>query len=286
MKILIADNAGFCFGVKRAVKMAYDQINRDDSRQTYTYGELIHNPQVVKDLEGKGIKTIGGIDNLKENDRIIIRTHGIPEKTYKDLKEKKIELIDMTCPFVKRVQKIVNGYYKKGYTIVIIGDKNHPEVIGVNGWCDNSAYVIESVNDVQLLPYIDKACVVAQTTITQKMWEDSLNLLKLKVNELVSFNTICDATNKRQSSAEEISKKADVMIVIGGKNSSNTQKLKRICKKNCKRTIQVENADEIDLSIFNDNDIVGITAGASTPDYLIQEVINKIAINRKEDTNG
>ncbi|AGB18969.1 4-hydroxy-3-methylbut-2-enyl diphosphate reductase [Thermoanaerobacterium thermosaccharolyticum] len=286
MKILIADNAGFCFGVKRAVKMAYDQINRDDSRQTYTYGELIHNPQVVKDLEGKGIKTIGGIDNLKENDRIIIRTHGIPEKTYKDLKEKKIELIDMTCPFVKRVQKIVNGYYKKGYTIVIIGDKNHPEVIGVNGWCDNSAYVIESVNDVQLLPYIDKACVVAQTTITQKMWEDSLNLLKLKVNELVSFNTICDATNKRQSSAEEISKKADVMIVIGGKNSSNTQKLKRICEKNCKRTIQVENADEIDLSIFNDNDIVGITAGASTPDYLIQEVINKIAINRKEDTNG
>ncbi len=286
MKILIADNAGFCFGVKRAVKMAYDQINRDDSRQTYTYGELIHNPQVVKDLEGKGIKTIGGIDNLKENDRIIIRTHGIPEKTYKDLKEKKIELIDMTCPFVKRVQKIVNGYYKKGYTIVIIGDKNHPEVIGVNGWCDNSAYVIESVNNVQLLPYIDKACVVAQTTITQKMWEDSLNLLKLKVNELVSFNTICDATNKRQSSAEEISKKADVMIVIGGKNSSNTQKLKRICEKNCKRTIQVENADEIDLSIFNDNDIVGITAGASTPDYLIQEVINKIAINRKEDTNG
>ncbi|AST59083.1 4-hydroxy-3-methylbut-2-enyl diphosphate reductase [Thermoanaerobacterium thermosaccharolyticum] len=286
MKILIADNAGFCFGVKRAVKMAYDQINRDDSRQTYTYGELIHNPQVVKDLEGKGIKTIGGIDNLKENDRIIIRTHGIPEKTYKDLKEKKIELIDMTCPFVKRVQKIVNGYYKKGYTIVIIGDKNHPEVIGVNGWCDNSAYVIESVNDVELLPYIDKACVVAQTTITQKMWEDSLNLLKLKVNELVSFNTICDATNKRQSSAEEISKKADVMIVIGGKNSSNTQKLKRICEKNCKRTIQVENADEIDLSIFNDNDIVGITAGASTPDYLIQEVINKIAINRKEDTNG
>jgi 4-hydroxy-3-methylbut-2-enyl diphosphate reductase len=286
MKILIADNAGFCFGVKRAVKMAYDQINRDDSRQTYTYGELIHNPQVVKDLEGKGIKTIGGIDNLKENDRIIIRTHGIPEKTYKDLKEKKIELIDMTCPFVKRVQKIVNGYYKKGYTIVIIGDKNHPEVIGVNGWCDNSAYVIESVNDVQLLPYIDKACVVAQTTITQKMWEDSLNSLKLKVNELVSFNTICDATNKRQSSAEEISKKADVMIVIGGKNSSNTQKLKRICEKNCKRTIQVENADEIDLSIFNDNDIVGITAGASTPDYLIQEVINKIAINRKEDTNG
>ncbi|OXT07586.1 4-hydroxy-3-methylbut-2-enyl diphosphate reductase [Thermoanaerobacterium thermosaccharolyticum] len=286
MKILIADNAGFCFGVKRAVKMAYDQINRDDSRQTYTYGELIHNPQVVKDLEGKGIKTIGGIDNLKENDRIIIRTHGIPEKTYKDLKEKKIELIDMTCPFVKRVQKIVNGYYKKGYTIVIIGDKNHPEVIGVNGWCDNSAYVIESVNDVELLPYIDKACVVAQTTITQKMWEDSLNSLKLKVNELVSFNTICDATNKRQSSAEEISKKADVMIVIGGKNSSNTQKLKRICEKYCKRTIQVENADEIDLSIFNDNDIVGITAGASTPDYLIQEVINRIAINRKEDTNG
>lgn len=285
MKILIADNAGFCFGVKRAVKVAYDQINRDDNRRTYTYGELIHNPQVVRDLEDKGIKTIDGIDNLKENDRIIIRTHGIPEKTYKDLKEKKIELVDMTCPFVKRVQKIVNGYHKKGYTIVIIGDKNHPEVVGVNGWCDNSAYVIESVNDVQLLPYIDKACVVAQTTITQKTWEDSLNALKLKVNELISFNTICDATNKRQSSAEEISKKVNVMIVIGGKNSSNTQKLKRICEKNCKRTIQVENADEIDLSIFNDNDIVGITAGASTPDYLIQDVINKIATNRKEDTN-
>lgn len=286
MKILIADNAGFCFGVRRAVKMAYDQINRNDCKQTYTYGELIHNPQVVKDLEDKGIETIDKIDNLNENDRIIIRTHGIPEKTYKSLKEKRVELIDMTCPFVKRVQKIVNGYYRKGYTIVIIGDKNHPEVIGVNGWCNDLAYVIESVNDVQMLPHIDKACVVAQTTITQKMWKDSLNALKFKVNELVSFNTICDATNKRQASAEEISKKASVMIVIGGKNSSNTQKLKKICEVNCKKTIQVESADEIDLSLFSDNDIVGITAGASTPDYLIQDVINKIADDRKEDNNG
>ncbi|MDI3310719.1 MAG: 4-hydroxy-3-methylbut-2-enyl diphosphate reductase [Thermoanaerobacterium sp.] len=283
MKILIADNAGFCFGVKRAVKMAYDQVNNNDDSKTYAYGELIHNPQVVKDLEDKGIKTIECINDLDENSKILIRTHGIPEKTYEKLKKKKVEIIDMTCPFVKRVQKIVNGYYKKGYSIIIIGDRNHPEVVGVNGWCNNSAYVIQSTDDVKSLPFLERACVVAQTTITQKMWEDSLALLNLKVKELISYNTICDATNKRQSSAEKISKEADMMIVIGGKNSSNTQKLKKICENNCDRTIQVESADEIDLSIFKNVETVGITAGASTPDYLIQEVVDKITSGRKEE---
>ncbi|SNX55424.1 4-hydroxy-3-methylbut-2-enyl diphosphate reductase [Thermoanaerobacterium sp. RBIITD] len=285
MKILVANNAGFCFGVKRAVEKAYDQLNNKDGKNTYTYGDLIHNPQVVSDLEGKGIKSIKKIENLTKNDRIIIRTHGISEKIYNNLKEKKIELIDMTCPFVKRVQKIVNGYYKKGYCIIIIGDKNHPEVIGVNGWCNDSAFVVKSVDDAKILPHLNKACVVAQTTITQEMWDDILDILNKKVDELISFNTICDATHKRQKSAEELSKEVDIMIVIGGKNSSNTQKLKKICESNCKNTIQIESAGEIDINTFRDVDIVGITAGASTPDYLIEEVIKKIMGTRKEDSN-
>lgn len=282
MKIIIAKYAGFCFGVKRAVKTAYKYTSLNDIKKTYTYGELIHNHQVVEDLKNKGIDYIDNIGGLTKNDRVIIRTHGVSKSVYENILSKNVDVIDMTCPFVKKVQKIASDYYKKNYKIIIIGDKNHPEVIGVNGWCENTAIIVNSVNDAKIIPIIDKACVVAQTTITQDMWNNILKELYKKVKELISFNTICDATNKRQSAALEIAKKADIMIVIGGINSSNTQKLKHICEAYCK-TIHIESSADINSNLLKGANIIGITAGASTPDYIINDVIEKISKVGKEE---
>lgn len=275
MNVIIAKNAGFCFGVKRAVENAY-KIKTNTNTNIYSLGELIHNPQVVNDLSSKGIKPIDNLDLLNKGDSVIIRTHGVSKEVYDILKEKQINIIDMTCPFVKKVQNIVYRYYNKGYTIIIVGDIKHPEVVGVNGWCNNTAYVVNSLEDINRIPKLKKACAVAQTTIIEKTWNDILNVLRNKVEELIFFNTICDATQKRQMSADELSKTVDFMIVIGGKKSSNTQKLKKICEQNCKNTIQIESADELSYDIIKNYETIGITAGASTPDFLISDVVDKI----------
>ncbi|MDI6605155.1 MAG: 4-hydroxy-3-methylbut-2-enyl diphosphate reductase [Thermoanaerobacteraceae bacterium] len=282
MKVIVANHAGFCFGVKRAVEKAYEQLNKKDNIKTYTLGELIHNPHVVNDLYEKGIKSIEDINSINENSRIIIRTHGISEDLYSKLKEKNLEIEDMTCPFVKKVQNIVKKYYNNGYNIIIVGDEKHPEVRGVNGWCNNTAYIINSNDNMDIMPKFNKACVVAQTTITQEQWEKVLKILKNKVKELISFNTICDATNKRQKAAEELSHIVDIMIVIGGKKSSNTQKLKKICEKNCKKTYQIESKEELNLILFKKDYTIGITAGASTPGYIINDVVNELMYKKGE----
>lgn len=285
MNIFIAKNAGFCFGVKRAVESAYKEIKKNNSTNIYSLGELIHNPQVVNDLTSKGIRPIDNLNLLNKGDNVIIRTHGVSKEVYDIIKEKQVNIIDMTCPFVKKVQKIVYTYYHKGYSIIIVGDKKHPEVVGVNGWCNNKAYVVNSLEDVERIPKLKKACVVAQTTIIEQTWNDILNALKGKVEELVFFNTICDATQKRQMSADELSKIVDVMIVIGGKKSSNTQKLKKICEQNCKNTIQIESANELSYDMIKNYETIGITAGASTPDFLISDVVDKVMNLRKDDIN-
>ncbi|AAM24574.1 MAG: 4-hydroxy-3-methylbut-2-enyl diphosphate reductase [Caldanaerobacter subterraneus] len=287
MEILIAEHAGFCFGVKRAIEIAYEELNKQKDTRLYTLGEIIHNPQVVKDLEEKGVRVIEEeeLEKLLKGDRLIIRSHGISKKLYEFLEQKGVEIIDVTCPFVKKVQNIVEEYYKKGYDIVIVGDKNHPEVIGVNGWCEDKAYIVNSVEEAENLPFFEKACAVSQTTLIEKHWEDILEVLKSKAKELVYFNTICNATQKRQEAADALSKKVDVMFVIGGKHSSNTQKLRKICEKNCKNTYHIERADEITFEMLKGHDIIGITAGASTPDYVIEEVIEKIKSLKGEDEN-
>jgi len=284
MNIFIAENAGFCFGVKRAVEIAYNEIIKNSDNNIYSLGELIHNPQVVEDLSEKGVKHIEEIDieKLKPGDKIIIRTHGISKLLYNRLKEKNVKIIDVTCPFVKKVQDIVNDYHLKGYNIIIIGDKTHPEVQGVNGWCDNSAYVVNSIDEALNISEIGKGCVVAQTTITEEMWQNIISILNNKIKEPVYFNTICDATQKRQKAAYELSQKVDTIIVIGGKNSSNTQKLKKICEKNCNKTYHIEKIEEINYNMVKDSNNIGITAGASTPDYLIDEVVAKIKLLRKD----
>lgn len=274
LNIYVAKNSGFCFGVKRALKKAYEVADQEKS-EIYTYGPLIHNNQVISKLEDLNVRSVDSIEKA-QNSTLIIRSHGIPLNIYDDAEKNDVQVIDATCPFVRRVQEIAKEYHDKGYDIVIIGNPNHPEVIGIKGWCDNKAYIIEEIEQVKDIPFLDKMCVVAQTTITLEKWSSIINELKKKSDDIKEFNTICAATKTRQEASAEIAKKVDVMIVIGGYHSSNTQKLYLICKDYCKNTIHIETVDELRLEKLEGCNNIGITAGASTPDWIINDVIKKI----------
>jgi 4-hydroxy-3-methylbut-2-enyl diphosphate reductase len=221
---------------------------------------------------------------LKTGDVIIIRSHGVPLKTKNLLAEKGIIVVDATCPFVSNIQHIVKKYYELGYKIVIVGDKSHPEVIGINGWCDDSAAVTKDGSELEGIS--GKLCVVAQTTEKQVNWEKVFGVIVKSCKEFYGFNTICKATSERQQSTKELSKNVDMMVVIGGKNSSNTTKLFEICSENCKNTIHVENSKEIPDDIFNKKiESIGVTAGASTPDWIIKEAISKMSEEKNVEFN-
>ncbi len=271
MEIIIAKNAGFCFGVKRAVDMTINELN-SSRNHVYSYGPLIHNPQVVSSLEKDGLTTINSLDDIN-NGSIIIRSHGVPKSVKQRMEDLNLDLVDCTCPYVISVHKKVEDYSNKGYDIIIIGDYNHPEVIGINGWCDNKAHIINSKEDALNLPKMDKVCVVSQTTNTLEKFELLSEIVQTKANEVSLFNTICNATKVRQESVEEVSKKVDAMIVIGGQSSSNTKKLVEISKKYCNNVYHIETIKDLslqDIQIFN---TIGITAGASTPDWIIKEAV-------------
>ena len=279
-EITLANSAGFCFGVKRAVDTALN-IKEKYNNKIYTLGPLIHNNDVVDFLKENLIFPIEleNIDSLKENDTIIIRSHGVSEETLNILKNNKLNIIDATCPYVENIHKKVKKYYDLGYNIIIVGDKNHPEVIGINGWCNDSAIILKSGEEPFNIS--KKVCVVSQTTERQATWEDVLTKVIKTSREIVAFNTICSATEVRQKSAEELSKKVDAMVVIGGFNSSNTTKLYEICKQNCENTVHVENLLGIPEEFIKDKNIksIGVTAGASTPDWIIKEAILKMNDN-------
>lgn len=275
MKIILAPNAGFCFGVRRAVDSVYE--NLDYHLPLYTLGPIIHNPSVVAELSEKGVRVAETIDDVLDG-RVVIRSHGVGPNVYDQIKAMGVEYIDATCPYVKRIHRLVEEYHSNGYDIVIIGESNHPEVIGIKGWCNDRAYVVNHREDVDRLPKIEKACVVAQTTTRREKWDEILAELMNKVEHLEEFNTICYATTQRQKEAESIAKTADAMLVIGGKNSSNTKKIFNICKSYCEKTFAIETVDDIDLNVFDPQDVVGITAGASTPDWIIKEVIEKMNV--------
>lgn len=289
MKIIVARNAGFCFGVRRAIDAVYENLNQKEN--IYTLGPIIHNPSVVEMLEKKGVKVAEKIDDISEG-TVVIRSHGVGKSIYDKITNKKLEYIDATCPYVKRIHKLVERYYREGYQIIVVGEKSHPEVIGINGWCNETAYIINNIEEAKNLPEIEKACLVAQTTITNKKWNEVLDEVKNKVKQLEVFNTICSTTAERQQEAESIAKSADVMWVVGGKNSSNTMKLYSICKTHCPRTFLIETAKDIDANVISPQDVVGITAGASTPDWIIKEVVEKMneieqkfqeTVNEKQD---
>ena len=273
MRIILAEHSGTCFGVKKALEAA--ERFADSDKNVYTLGPLIHNRQVVERLDKKGIRVIDTLDSI-EGGTVIIRSHGVPPEIHGQAAGKVVELVDATCPFVRKIQEKVKEYYGKGYQIIIIGDAGHPEVKGVNGWCNYSAIILDKPEDAERIGNFEKLCVVAQTTITNELWEEMKFVLSKKGGEVRFFNTICSATSKRQQAAVELAGKVDIMLVIGGLHSSNTQKLYKLCKENCKNTYHIETADDLPLENIKGAESVGITAGASTPDWIIKEVIDKM----------
>lgn len=286
MSVKLAEKSGFCFGVKRAVDKAI-LSRKDYGKDIYTLGPLIHNDDVVSYLKDNGIYPIEieSIDSLKPDDIVIIRSHGISKSIIDKLTEYGVNVINATCPYVSNIQAKANKYYNLGYSIIIVGDKYHPEVIGINGWCNNEAIISKDGSDIINVP--SKVCVLSQTTEKQENWEKVLSVIIKNSKEIIAFNTICNATYVRQKAAEELSKEVDVMVVIGGKNSSNTTKLYEICEKNCSNTIHVENSGEIpDAIIKNKNQLtIGVTAGASTPDWIIKEAIIKMSDTERNEMN-
>ena len=277
MEIKIAEKAGFCFGVSRAVKIAYDSAESEENK-VYTLGMLIHNDDVISELEKKGIKTVGSIEDIPCGASAIIRAHGISEKEYNELERKKINIIDATCPYVKKIHNIVKDEYNSGKLIIIIGDKNHPEVQGINGWCDNSAQVVYNDEDLDLILCKDvnmPVAVVSQTTLRREIFEKFEKKLKKHFTNAKIFDTICSATAERQIAAKKLAEESDAMFVIGGAGSSNTQKLYEVCKDYCSCVVKIENAGGLSglknilKKLYNKK--VGITAGASTPDKVIKE---------------
>ncbi len=278
MKIVVAEHSGFCFGVERAIKIAFDKLNDNiNKRDIYTLGPLIHNQQVIDKLQNAGVKVVNDLNNLEDNSIIIIRSHGVPKEIYNLANEKNIEIVDATCPFVRKIQNIVKKFKTEGYTIVIIGDSNHPEVIGINGWCNNEAYIVKTKNDIEKIPFVQKLCIVVQTTMSENLYHELNNIIKKKAKQVIKFNTICSATVDRQESARNLAKNVDAIIVIGGYHSSNTQKLVDICKtEKPNSTFHIEVAEELSIDVLKDYKIIGITAGASTPKWIIDEVIKKL----------
>lgn len=285
MEIIIADHAGFCSGVDRAVKMTQGELNKGGN--VYSYGPLIHNKQAVERLEKDGLRTIDDYKTIDEG-KIIIRAHGVGESTILDIESTSLSLIDTTCPYVKSVHKKVDEYYKKGYQIVIIGDKDHPEVIGINGWCKDSAIIINEEEEAQDLPSMKKVCLVSQTTNRLEKFLLLSNIIKEKSDEIEIFNTICNATKKRQEACVEVAKKVDAMIVLGGKHSSNTIKLAEVSRQYCDNVFHIETIEELALQRLQSFYKIGLTAGASTPDWLIEEAVkvmenyNNGEVNKEE----
>ncbi len=275
MGIILAKNAGFCFGVARAVKMAEEMAKEG---KVYTYGPLIHNEAETNRLEKLGVFIKN--DGFKPGDRVIIRSHGISEKEEEKIRQAGAKICDATCPFVKKIHNIVKEYYEKGYQIVIVGDPDHPEVLGINGRCNDSAIIINNEEDVTKIQACEQVCLVAQTTSKRIFWEKILKIIKNTCKSMVFFDTICEATNERQKEAEELSKKSDAMIVIGSRQSSNTTKLVDICKQHCKTVYHIESKDEL-KKIKVPYGTTGITAGASAPDWIIKEVLNTMEENAK-----
>ena len=281
MKVTLAKSAGFCFGVKRAVEMVYKEA--ETGKKVYTLGPIIHNEQVVQDLEQKGVRVIDTPEELSEAEdaTVIIRSHGISADVYHQLEDKKVRIVDATCPFVSKIHRIVEKKYQEGSCIVIVGNANHPEVEGINGWCNGAATVIGSVSEAENYSQepARKLCVVAQTTFNYKKFKDIVDIFSKKSYDINVMNTICNATEERQTEAAAIAGDSDAMIVIGGKHSSNTQKLYEICSRECHNTYYIQTLDDFDMNQLRSVETVGITAGASTPNNIIEEVQNNVRIN-------
>ena len=281
MQVIVAKTAGFCFGVKRAVEQVYEQIAKAE-KPVYTYGPIIHNEFVVKDLEKKGVCVLNTEEELSAltDGIVVIRSHGVGKHIYDLLEAHHITVVDATCPFVKKIHRIVEKQTAEGRRVIIIGSPEHPEVQGIRGWGNDTTLVVEKPEQIDdlLLSKEEKLCIVSQTTFNYKKFQDLVEKFEKKGYDILVLNTICNATQERQVEARRIASEVDAMIVIGGKHSSNTQKLYEICQKECKNTYFIQSLGDFNPECVNSVRSVGITAGASTPNQIIEEVHTNVRI--------
>ena len=282
MEIKLAKTAGFCFGVKRAVDTVYKEAEKN-KETIYTFGPIIHNEQVVEDLEKNGVFVVHTIEELKALKRgttVIVRSHGVGKQVYDLMEECGLNIVDATCPFVKKIHRIVERESKAGKRIIIIGNDRHPEVEGIKGWVCGTATVIETAEEAKDFTAGEKEqlCIVSQTTFNYNKFQDLVEIISEKGYDVESINTICNATEERQTEAKLIAGTVDAMIVIGGSHSSNTQKLFEICKKECENTYYIQTLEDLDTENLRGMNVVGVTAGASTPNNIIEEVQKHVRI--------
>ena len=284
MNVELAKTAGFCFGVKRAVDTVYQQIEQYRGEKIFTYGPIIHNEEVIKDLRSHGVEVLNDEEELKtaDADVVVIRSHGVAKYIYDILEERGITCVDATCPFVKKIHKIVAEKSAEGSYIVIVGNGEHPEVQGIRGWAGEQVTVVQTQEDAERFELPDKdqkVCIVAQTTFNYNKFKELVEIISKKRYDIVVLNTICNATKERQTEARHIAKRVDAMIVIGDKRSSNTQKLFEICSNACADTYYIQTLGDLNMNQLRSVETVGITAGASTPNKIIEEVQNNVRIN-------
>ena len=284
MEVIIGNNAGFCYGVKNAVDKTIKELEERKCEKVYCLGELVHNKQVVEKLEKMGLTTVQNVSELpnasNKNDKVIIRAHGVSKSVYQQIEEKEYNVVDLTCPNVLNIHKIVRDYIDKGYYVLLIGKKDHPEILGTYGWCENKCSIIETIDDIlgenarKVVDEHDKILVVAQTTFSVEKFNNIVSEIKNICNGTLEIkNTICNATKIRQEETEKLAKDVDYMVIIGGKNSSNTKKLYEISNKYTK-TIAIETVEELKKEDMNGYNRVGVMAGASTPKDSINEVVD------------
>ena len=275
MELTIGEHAGFCFGVRRAVDKAFACAG--EALPCVTLGPLIHNPQEVARLEAAGVRSVDTLDQVEKGQTVIIRSHGVTPQVYAQCAERGIPVIDCTCPHVAHIHQLVREYSSDGGAVIIVGEADHPEVVGIAGWAHGEVFILPTRETAEKAVLPDRAIVVAQTTIRRDRFEDVLSVIRGKVMNLTVRMTICAATSKRQQEAESLSRTADVMIVVGGRNSSNTQKLLETCRLRCARAYQVETPEDVPAGVIRETDRVAITAGASTPQWLLEQVRERIA---------
>ena len=283
--VTLAKSAGFCFGVKRAVNMVYEEVDKvketTEDIPIYTYGPIIHNDEVVKDFASKGVILVKDISELVslQKGRIIVRSHGISRAEYEEIESYGFEIVDATCPFVRKIHKLVDEHSKQGEYIVIIGNPEHPEVCGIRGWVNGDAVSIIE-NKEEALNFSENeekiVCIVSQTTFNYNKFQELVEIIGKKGYNIVVLNTICNATEERQTEARQIAKNVEAMIVIGDKHSSNTQKLFEICNTECEKTYYIQTSKDMDYQLLESINNVGITAGASTPNNIIEEVSKNV----------
>ena len=283
MNVELAKTAGFCFGVKRAVDTVYEQVEKHQNEKIFTYGPIIHNEEVIKDLRSHGVEVIQDEEELRtvDADVVVIRSHGVAKYIYDIMDERGIACVDATCPFVKKIHKIVAEESEKGSYVIIIGNSEHPEVEGIKGWAGDQVSVIQTPEDAERFELVrkeQKVCIVAQTTFNYNKFKELVEIISKKRYDIVVLNTICNATKERQTEARQIAARVDAMVVIGDKRSSNTQKLFEICKEECLNTYYIQTLDDLNMNQLRSVETVGITAGASTPNNIIEEVQNNVRI--------